>query len=369
MSAAQTDLSNQAEQAWRRGDAPTAGRLYRALLDENPHEPTALQRLAWLEGDLGNTSTAIALQRRLIAVRPDDARGHLNLGLLLKNIGQQTEAVEMMRRATQLNPQYAHAFCNLGLLLEELGDLSGATIAMRQAGALQPQSNFIAYHLAAMTGQSPPAICPADYLVPLFDGYADQFDSHLFQKLNYRGPELLLGIVSQHRPGALGDVLDVGCGTGMSGMVFRERAKRITGVDLSPRMLQHAARRMTVAGRRVYDDLIEADLVRAMQDRPGMFDLIIAADVLIYVGDLEPLLTAARRSLRIGGLLSFTTEICPDERRYQLQRNRRYAHGPVYVEQTGRRAGLRLLEQQSAALRNADDGREAAGDVYLFASV
>jgi predicted TPR repeat methyltransferase len=335
------------------------------MLDADPLEPTALQRLAWLEDDLGNTAVAIDLTRRLIGVKPDDARGHLNLGLLLKKAGQPIEAVEMLRKATQLNPQYAAGFCNLGLLLEETGDLANATDAMRQAAALQPQSDFIAYHLAAMTGQTPPAVCPPDYLVPLFDGYADQFDAHLFEKLNYRGPELLAEIVTAHQPGPVGDVLDLGCGTGMSGAVFRDRAKSVTGVDLSPRMLQHASRRTTAQGRRVYDLLVQADVVRAMRDRVARFDLILAADVLIYIGDLQPLFSAAFACLRAGGLVGFTTE-STESGDYLLQRNRRYAHGPVYVERTAEAAGLKLLERRAAGLRVAADGGDAAGNVYLF---
>ena len=110
--------------------------------------------------------------------------------------------------------------------------------------------------------------CPHDYLIPLFDGYADRFDAHLYETLGYLGPQLLAEIINEvplgERRPLPWDVLDLGCGTGMTGVPFRTIARTITGVDLSPRMLEHAARRVMPDGRRVYDTLLKCDITEAL---------------------------------------------------------------------------------------------------------
>src|SRR5690606_25849867 len=154
----------------------------------------------------------------------------------------------------------------------------------------------VAYKLAALRGDPAPESAPAEYVAGLFDQYAEEFDAHLTGELGYQTPQRLREPFDGLAGGATGlRVLDLGCGTGLSGLVFRDCAAHLAGVDLSPRMLDKAR------GRGIYDELHCADLVQALE-RPGPdWDLMLAADVFVYLGDLGAVLRAAARALRPGG--------------------------------------------------------------------
>ncbi len=318
---------------------------------------------------------AVELGQRRVEVRPDDARAHHELGLALLRLGRRSEAMTALRRAIEVDPSYAPAHCNLGLALEEIGDFVAAAAALREAQRLQPKSGFIAYHLAAVAAQAGepfPVVkaCPRDYLVSLFDGYADRFDAHLFETLRYAGPQLLREIVDEAPTGERRplpwDVLDLGCGTGMTGVPFRADAKTITGVDLSPRMLERAARRVTPEGRRVYDALHERDIVAALEAADAAYDLILAADVFIYVGDLADVFASAARALRPGGLFAFTIEVADGPEDFRLLPTRRYAQSPAYVARLAAAVGLDVVSRREAALRLGEGQEAVRGMVALL---
>ena len=370
-------LLSTADAAYHAGLAAEATLLYARVLHRDPFHPLSLRRLAWIEESAGRIPNAIGLLHRLIAVSPTDPKAHQHLGLCLLRVGKLTDAIECFRTATRLDPEYAAGFCNLGLALEDAGETAASLHALRRANQLDPASDFIAYHLAAiqtLAGQpeTPPPICPPDYLVQLFDGYADRFDAHLFDKLNYQGPALLAEIVSG--AGAIApkppwDVLDLGCGTGMTAVPFRESARSVTGVDLSPRMLKHAATRRMPDGRLVYHELIQADVMTALNARPASADLILSADVFIYIGDLHPVFTAVQTALRPGGLFAFTVESNAGEQDYCLLPSRRYAHSQAYIERVASDYHFTCAAYRQCVLRQGDDGLPVNGTVYLLTRI
>jgi predicted TPR repeat methyltransferase len=244
----------------------------------------------------------------------------------------------------------------------------------------------IAYHHAALAGPGAgaPPVCPPQYLVELFDRYADRFDEHLVRKLNYRGPELLrdavFTIMSRRDPanahgactvGSIEEthgastvdvpalnVIDLGCGTGLCGLLFRPVASHLVGVDLSPRMIEKSRQ------RNVYDELAQADVVKALTARPAAADIILAADVFIYIGDLEAVFRAAAGALRPGGLLAFTIEVIADAAGgFVLRPTRRYAQSAAYIRRLAIAVGLEEVSATPAVLRA---GEEAGVDGLVF---
>lgn len=281
------------------------------------------------------------------AARNKLARDHHARGMALVAAGRLGEAAEAFREAVGLHPAYATAWCNLGLVLEDLGRGAEAVDALKRAKAHAVEADvaFIDYHLAALGSGPSPAACPADYLVRLFDGYAPRFDDHLVNRLGYRGPWLLRdAVMPLLAGGTAGDVIDLGCGTGLCGMPFRPVARSLVGVDLSPRMLERAA------SRGVYDQLIRSDVTAALFQRPAAVDLVLAADVFIYVGDLAPVFQAAAVALRPGGLLAFTLEVT-EAADFKLEPSRRYAHWIDYVRRVAVAAGLTERSASAAFLR------------------
>jgi predicted TPR repeat methyltransferase len=159
---------------------------------------------------------------------------------------------------------------------------------------------------------------PRDYVIAYFDRFADSFDKQLVEVLGYQVPEKLARLV-----GATGKDLpravDLGCGTGLAGPHLRAGRSRLVGVDLSPRMLAKAK------DRDVYDALVEADLIAFLQQTAERFDLVFAADTIIYLGELTPFFTAAARVTPPGGIVAFNIETTW-EAPYLLLPSGRFAH-------------------------------------------
>jgi predicted TPR repeat methyltransferase len=114
-------------------------------------------------------------------------------------------------------------------------------------------------------------------------------------------------------------------------------ARRLVGVDLSGGMLKLAAE------KRVYDDLVQAELTAYLQQHSDAFDVILTADTLVYFGALEEVTAAAAAALRPGGQFIFTLEEASDPETsttHALQPHGRYTHGAAYVERLLLEAGL-----------------------------
>ncbi|MEM9044515.1 MAG: methyltransferase [Pseudomonadota bacterium] len=196
------------------------------------------------------------------------------------------------------------------------------------------------------------------YIRRLFDEYATQFDEHLLVDLSYRAPNLVFSASEDILNETTPDIVDLGCGTGLCGPLFEPFAVSLVGVDLSPKMLEQA----DLKG--CYSDLVEADLIKFLQERPLSFDLAISADVLVYFGDLSDIFGAVYGALRPGGHFAFTVERS-DTDRWQLQRNGRYTHGRDYVERLAQGTGLEVVSVSEEILRlNFDE--PVAGDAWLL---
>jgi len=157
-------------------------------------------------------------------------------------------------------------------------------------------------------------------------------------------------------------VLDAGCGTGLCGPLVAPYARRLVGVDLSEGMLVHAKE------KNVYHALVKAELTDYLRDNSEAFDLIVAADTLVYFGDLVGVLAAAARALRPNGLLVFTLEHAEGGEAdvdYRLELHGRYSHAGVYVERVLAFAGLQP-EIAHAELR-MESGAPVAGLVIRAA--
>jgi predicted TPR repeat methyltransferase len=201
---------------------------------------------------------------------------------------------------------------------------------------------------AAFLGRDLPERAPDAYVQQVFDDMAEGYDAHLLENLDYRAHQLLMNALSGvlPPPAAALEVLDAGCGTGLCGPLLRPYARRLTGVDLAPAMLAKAA------GRKVYDELINAELTAFLGRQIQVYDVIVSADTLCYFGQLDPVFQAATLALKQGGFLAFTLEDAGDQASsWHLNPHGRYAHGRNYLEGALARARLQIHSISSAVLR------------------
>lgn len=201
--------------------------------------------------------------------------------------------------------------------------------------------------LAACGNGPAPDRAADDYVTSTFDSYAETFDESLAQ-LNYRAPELIVDAVGRSvgEPRARLRVLDAGCGTGLCGAGLRPFASALTGVDLSGRMLERAR------SKGQYDGLVQTELTAFLESNPQRFDVIASADVLIYFGDLKPILEGAAAALVDGATMVFSLEAArPGSGPFYLQENGRFAHTAAYVRQCAAQADLAISELDAVNLR------------------
>ena len=271
----------------------------------------------------------------------------LDLALALKDEGDLAGAREAASAACELAPGWTDAWFVLAESCEQLDAVGEAASAYRRCLALDPSDRFgAAARLAMMGAATTPARLPATYVTALFDGVAARFEESLLGRLDYRVPQLLYEAVNDHRdrlPAPLA-ILDFGCGTGLAGEIFRPLAQRLDGVDLSPRMVDQAAR------KRIYDTVRTGDLLEKPDATTPRYGLVIAADVFNYLGDLKPAFAAAVSQLVPGGMLAFTIEEGATDP-FDLGPGQRYRHYPAAVHANLTAAGFRLLDDREALLR------------------
>ncbi len=242
---------------------------------------------------------------------------------------------------------------NRGLELEKAGDIAGAVTAYRTALALDPDDpGGIAVRVAAL-GESPvPETAPPAYVEMLFDQHADTFEMILVDQLHYDVPNL-----TRQRLDTLGFVhfarmLDLGCGTGLAAEALRDIVGEIIGIDISEAMVDIAEE------KDVYNGLYSGELVGFLEDNDeAPFDLVTAADVLPYLGAVEPLFSGVAQMLRPGGVLAFSTEKL-DERNtdlcYAVGRNQRFLHAETYLRAALDAAGFAVLSLDDINVRDED---------------
>ena len=104
----------------------------------------------------------------------------------------------------------------------------------------------------------------------------------------------------------------------------------------------------------LYAELEVADMLQGLRGRlDNSADLILAADAMVYVADLPPVLAEASRVLASGGLLAFTAETHGGEG-VIIGQGLRYAHAAGYVRDAVDHAGLALALLEDRSARNED---------------
>jgi predicted TPR repeat methyltransferase len=330
---------------------------FRKVLSLKPDYSIALQSLGISLGRAGKTDAAIETLRSAVKLRPESAEARSHLGSLLVNSDKVAEGITLLEKSVSLRPGHMDTLVELARAYEKSGQPAKAAGAFEQLQKLAPDNPNLSFHIAALRGTDAPAAPPPALMAALFDRHAESFDHHLVQELGYRVPKLLHDAVTSVRPGPFDSALDLGCGTGLCGVVFRPDVKAIIGVDLSPAMIEKARE------RNLYDRLEVADVLKTLQEWPGAFDLLLAGDVFCYLGDLSNVFASGRLALRPGGLLAFSVELSKNGG-WSLTPSRRYVHGEGYILETVTKVGLKLQSVQTQVLRN-DAGKEVAGLIVV----
>ena len=336
---------------FQQGNYQDALQYFFRVVTIEPQHNQARHNMASVLMKLNRFAEALEQYQQLVELQPDDMESHYNLGVALYELNQYEAAIKENLWVIEREPNYIAAYINLGAAYMKKSDLPQALHYYQKVLALQPDNASVNYLVAALTGAKQPQQPPEIYIKQLFDQYAFHYDQHITQTLKYNVPqqvrEIILNIPDIPQQNL--SLLDLGCGTGLSGAAFRDMAKRLVGVDLSTKML-HFARE-----KGIYDELIEGDLIVVINKLTDKYDLIVATDTLVYFGDLQPLLTSCRKILNENGYIAFSTELLSNDHDFVLQKTGRYAHNPKYIYDLAEQLGYTILTQQQVVLRIQED--------------
>jgi predicted TPR repeat methyltransferase len=268
--------------------------------------------------------------------------------------GDLAAAADLLLQATALAPGFASAWFTLGQIREQLGERDAAIEAFRKARETDPDDRHGASLRLMLLGAEQLSGMPQAYVRALFDQYAPKFEAALVDDLGYRGPALLFKAVlaARHavrKPAFFKRAIDLGCGTGLAASAFAKEVDHFIGIDLSPRMIERAR------ATGFYAELEVAEMVQGLRSKAdASANLVLAADAMVYLSDLAPVLREVSRVLVAGGLLAFTVETHRGDG-VMLGEGLRYAHSAAYVRASIGDAGLTLSRLDELSARNEDN--------------
>lgn len=294
----------------------------------------------------------------ILSLPDKDPVAYQKLGMALASQGNLDEAIALLWKAIAITPDDALAHRNLGIIFMKRGDLAEAEIHLQRAVSLDP-SDLSAKHLvAAMTGQTPETI-PGEYVRELFDQYSEIFDHHLLDILEYHTPTLLRqGFQSVlEKDMRFRNVLDLGCGTGLAGLAFQAMADQLTGIDISLQMIRQAR------AKNIYHILRCGDILSFLDHTDESYDLFVASDVLVYMGNLSPVFKGVRQRSVAGAYFVFSTEIT-QKNDFELCQTGRFAHAASYIQSIAEAHGFAMKASWRAVLRK-ECGQDVIGQVTI----
>lgn len=339
----------------RAGSAADRGHQRRAVLLA-PWEPRYLNNL--LVGE------AVGLAGRvnswLLSLAPDHARALVDQAFHHLRTAKVEPAFRAARRAQIVDPGLADAAGRAAQAALAGGRVDEARAYYRRYIRLDPSDRVGVGRDLARAGviETEQAMTPA-FVAGVFDGYASDFDAHLTGTLRYVGPEVLARMLEALSVGRSERAMDLGCGSGLSGLALRPFANHIVGVDLSARMLKLAEE------RDVYDRLYQDEIVAWLERSEGRFGIAMAADVTSYIGDLAPFFHAIANALEDGGLLAMTVHEQSDGT-FGIVEGETYSHSEIYVQHVTAVAGLKIERRERGAMR--EEKKQPLATLFLVLS-
>lgn len=332
---------------------------YEKALEIAPNNVTVLQNLSMVYVEKNITNKAIKTLEKLLTIYKEHNKEneipneiYIHLAESYLNEGVNDKAKPIYTKAIKLNPNTEFLHHNYAVLLLRENDYTNALYNFKEALRLNPNNKTAKHMINAIEGKNLSSSASKEYVNDLFDQYASYYNKHVTEKLDYKVPSILRSMVAEYIK--LTDkklhVLDIGCGTGLCGPYFRDMAFNFIGVDLSYNML------LVAKTLKAYDLLLKQDINQCIPgENQEYFDYIIAADVFVYLGDLENIFKKCCSALKSGGKLVFSIENLNSENTYSLAKSGRYCHSLKYINNLCSTLNFKKLSCKEVTLRFNDN--------------
>ena len=334
---------------------------FEKALQFKPNFTEAINSLGQVNHKLGNLDQAVRLYKQVVALDSNYALASENKILSVIYFfsqGNIQKALEALNMLVEKNPRDALLFNMLGGCFASIGQIEMAINNYQKALEFEPDYAIPKHMINSLTGHTSKEP-PKQYVKNLFDDYAHRFNDALVNNLQYSLPFIIKQLIlkSNSEKSQYKNVIDLGCGTGLAGKDLRDISTNLIGIDISENMASEAEK------LNFYDTLIVGDIVEELNAFHDKFDLLVALDVLIYIGDVQSIFRAVYNSCKQDSLFIFSVET-QDEGGYSLLKSSRYAHSEEYImDQT---AGLfKLVNSENVKLRKEGESW-IQGKVYVF---
>jgi len=334
--------------------------LHKKALQYSPDHNTALYNLAFALNEKGEFEASINNYLKVLNTSPNHVRALCDIAYVYGKLKQPEKSLPYLQRAHSIDPNDAHIHLISGTIHKLMDNLPEAENSFKEAVRLNPDDQTAKYHLAIISGNNTMTSSPDKYVENLFDGYAETFDEHLTGKLKYKTPELINDMVQKHIDNTKKHkLLDLGCGTGLAGTYLKDISDYMVGIDLSSKMLKKAEQ------RNLYDELIATGIEQYYEAHEFRPDIVVSADVFVYIGDIANIFKETAQALEDNGLFVFSTEDTQDTDEFMLKESGRFAHNENYIASLADTYGLNLIDKQKTIIRY-DADKPIHGQVYLL---
>ena len=332
-------------------DLENAIYCYKNCLELNPKCLDAMQNLGMLLITTKEFNEALNYLQPAYELNPENQKHFAFIEQLANcylEVGNFEQAINYFKLATELDPSQESALHNLGILYLKQQDKIMANKYFQMAYNLNP-NNQTAKHMLNALNKVTPEQPPTEYVNALFNQYASYYEAHVTNQLKYDLPLTFRNLYAKHATITSAKyALDLGCGTGLCGIYFRDASINLIGVDLSREMLLQAKK------HQCYDLLIENNLQQNLGFKNNYFDLIIAGDLLPYFGNLENLFYNIIKILNINNnMFMFNIELSNRENLtdFTLQSSGRYTHNINYIYRLANQFNFTIKEEFTTNIR------------------
>ncbi|MGC2164607.1 MAG: tetratricopeptide repeat protein [Gallionella sp.] len=331
---------------------------YQKALQLNPHAPEIMLNLGIISQQQGKLEEAVTYYEQCRDLNPDLAITYSMLGKAHRDLKQPDAAAANFIKYLEHKPESIDALLDLGNILAAHQSHEDALVCFKQILDIDPENEAARHAVAALTGETPTA-APRGLVEQLFDEMSDSFEHHLGQ-LGYRAPVLLkeMVVTLAGNQTLFERAVDLGCGTGLSGDQFRPMVKHLSGMDLSPKMVERAG------AKEVYDELTTGDVCQYLESSQQKYDLIMATDVFPYIGDLSFVFKSISQHALNDCYFIFSTETA-HEQDYVLRSSGRFAHSRHYIETLANAHQFQIADWQATDLR-MEGTQPVKGELFVL---
>ena len=358
-----------------------AEKVLKILIKKNPEYVNAYKCLGIILTNLKKFQECEKVIKKFIQINPESDEGYNILGIVLTNLKKFEEAKEVLKQALKINPKNANAYFNLGNLYSQK-NLPEIAIKYLEKALLFDSENAESYYLLGLNFKNIGLLkkgaenfkkClkinanhktalhlynsllghnskrpPDEYIIGLFDFYAESFENSLIDNLDYRVPKEIKHLLSKKLEKSLGSILDLGCGTGLVGLELKNNFSYLEGIDLSKAMIEEAKQ------KKIYNKLVQSEITQYLKNYNLNFDYFIAADVFIYVGDLfEVFKLIKNRNTKSGNLIFSIEENLSNN--YHLEKTGRYSHSRNYIKYLCKKLHFSVVYKKEINIRKGDN--------------